>query len=111
MPATAIAAANGDDCVTSDRRRIAAARRRDRRVARHRARARIEPAYTLPGATEFTDDTMIIDPIWVLHTLKHHPQIVDDLIAATTPKRTDDGTKTGRPQPDPRGRGACCTSG
>ena len=74
--------------MTADRRRIAAIRRRDRRVARRRARARIQPAYTRSGATEFTDDPTFDDPIWVVHTLKHHPQIVDELIAATTPEHT-----------------------
>jgi len=59
----------------------------------------------LPDATEFTDDPPFGDPVWVVETLKRFPHIVDELVAATTPRPPDKDKRTpGRPRID----GAWC---
>src|SRR5690242_12770808 len=55
-----------------------------RRARRPRA-PRSEPVFTLAGATEFSDDPRLLDPIWVVQTLKAtRPKLYADLVAATT---------------------------
>ena len=38
----------------------------------------------LPGATEFTDDSQLGDPVWIIRELQNHPDILNQLLAATT---------------------------
>jgi hypothetical protein len=39
---------------------------------------------SLPGATSFSDDRDVLSPLQVVRLLKEHPEIVGDLISATT---------------------------
>jgi hypothetical protein len=49
-----------------------------------RRRARELPPEFLPGATEFTADGPLGDPVWLVRQLKRFPDILDPLLAATT---------------------------
>jgi hypothetical protein len=54
--------------------------------ARRPRRPGSEPVYKLPGATEFSDDPRLMDPLWVMQSLKQTQRAVyDRLVAATTP--------------------------
>lgn len=45
---------------------------------------RAAPVYRLPGASEFTDDPQLQDPVFIVRALKRFPELYEPLVAGTT---------------------------